>query len=119
MAFAESIFAYARQSEVPLFVHLDEIGGLEEHLRALREGVVRTWRLINEAATAGVEAPELLAWTGGAPRLLVYTLRFLHAQPDLATPALVAAMEQALRVLSSIDAVALDVFIREGSPAFE
>ena len=85
----------------------------------LRDGVVRTWRLINEAATAGVEAPELLAWTGGAPRLLVYTLRFLHAQPDLATPALVAAMEQALRVLSSIDAVALDVFIREGSPAFE
>ncbi len=170
----------ALQHQDPLFVHIDEIGGLaEKDLRALRDSVQSTWLRINMLARRGRPTPtiyfyfsgkgipllslggatspvgtkwiildtlkvkhihdtrmEMLKvnkeagshldeilhrWTGGAPRLLVYTLRYLHhANPPLSTDEeATAAMEAAYEVFKNIRVVANDVWIRHADVSLQ
>lgn len=78
-------------------------------------GVIRK-RLLREVDCCYEIDGRLCQWTGGAPRLLLYTLRYLyHQKPDLSTPdAVDMAMSKCYVCLKGIAAVARDIFITSG-----
>ena len=88
------------------WIILDKLG--EAHINRIRSKMLPRPD-IDKALDA-----KLAKWTGGAPRLLLYTLRYLHhAQPNLSTPeAIDKAMGEAFHAFCGVDAVAQDLFFR-------
>ncbi|CAE7372202.1 unnamed protein product [Symbiodinium microadriaticum] len=82
-------------------------------------GVIRK-ELLSEVECCAEIDGRLCQWTGGAPRLLLYTLRYLYSwKPNLSTPhAVDVAMSDAYSCFKGIDMVARDIFITgvENSP---
>lgn len=78
-------------------------------------GVIRK-RLLREVDCCYEIDGRLCQWTGGAPRLLLYTLRYLyHQKPDFSTPEAVdMAMSKCYVCFKSIAAVGRDIFITSG-----
>ena len=90
-----------------------------EHISTIRTQLLKGIKADNSLDT------ELLTWTGGAPRLLVYTLRFLyHAHRDrdvnlLSEEGVAEAMKAAFDRLSRIDVVARDIFFDKRQQGLE
>ena len=88
--------------------------GTEQHV-----GVIRKELLSEVECCADIDG-RLCQWTGGVPRLLLYTLRCLYFwKPNLSTPHDVdVAMSDAYSCFKGIDLVARDIFITgvENSP---